>query len=248
MKNPAEIQELIKKCGDNYIRLLQKIGVLYIRPKRGVDLIGPIVGRQSTYANPLAGGEPLHHVSQNYYNGKVLLLYPMVIKHLAQAILAQMEKQSVSRGAEYQGVGPGGEMLAHYLQLQTKKRLKVPGFINRENGHNRLVLVQDILDPIPLSKAIEETKLGGKRISLICGIINPGQCFDGHVHASQGPILLITLMKELLLKYQQDHPLVKEDVENGNIVWDPKNDWGKLAKVIEESDMESEREREILVV
>ena len=248
MKSDIEVQELIKSCGNNYVRLLQKLGVLYIRPKRVLEPIGPLVGRQSTYSNPDIKREPLHYVSENYYNGKVLLLYPTVIKHLAQAILEKMQPQSAIRQMTFRGLAPGGEMLAHFLELEMKKLPGLQGLIGSENGQDKVVLVQDILDPMQLKKAIEVTQKIKKEIFFVCAIIEPDRCFDGFVHASQGPIVLITLIKELLVRYQQDHPLVKEDVDNGNIVWDPKNDWDLLAKVIEEADIEPEKVQQRLVV
>ncbi|HAO81387.1 MAG TPA: hypothetical protein DDW92_02750 [Candidatus Veblenbacteria bacterium] len=248
MKSNVEVLRLIKSCGDNFVRLLQKLGILYVRPKRGLEPIGPAVGRQSTYTNPVNGEEPLHYVSENYYNGKVLLLYPLVIKHLAQAILTQMNKEYAIKEAEFQGLGPGGEMLAHILQLQMDKLLSNNSSINSDNGRDKVVLVQDILEPIPLGKAIEANRNKGKLASLICTIVNPDTYFTDFIHAPQGPIMLITLIKEVLVRYRQDHLLVKADVESGNIIWDPKNEWDKLAKVMEEADVESERERQRLVV
>lgn len=244
MKNSNEVRELIEICGENLVRLLQRLGALYVRLKRGDKGVSCVVGRKSTYTNPDKPSEQLPYVSENYYNGQVLMLYPIVVKHLAKILLTKAYGQVGKKLMKFQGIGPRGELLANFMELQAEEeKPKLKSLFSFDNGEERIVLVQDILDPLSLSKTLEESSKAGKRIYLICCIINPDSFYTDYVATSRGPITLVSLIKEILTKYPQHHPVVEEAVNKDNVIWDPQNEWDKLAKIMEENDLNEVKEK-----
>ncbi len=218
-----EIEKLINFYGENYISLLERIGVLYIRPRIGLEPNGPLVGRQSTYPDPNNPGILYRYVSENYYNGEVLYNQPLVCEHLAKGIWQEMRKKYAPKPLIFRGVGRTGEVLAKYLNNLQENYKET----------NQVALVQGILDPIKLEKAIWEVKNEGKKIGCFCCVINPDHGYDGYLPInSQGPVILITLIKQLLKKFEQNHPYVADDVAKGNVIWDPKKNWHKLIEII----------------
>lgn len=260
-----EIQSLIDASGFNCAIFLEKLGALYRRPRRGLDPIGPLVGRESTYKIEGNPGVSYNWVSENYYNGQVIKSYPLAIAFLAQLLLIEIKKKYLPLKVEFWGVGQNGELLAEELRKQSKVIIQTENSSDTEEEFNRVALVQDILEPLTLREGILLAKKENKNIAYVCSIINPDKGYDGYLPInSQGPVSLVSLIKELLMKYKQDHPLVAEDVAEGNIVWDPKNEWDKLAKVMSEAydigllvsqnrstiklNVDNERAKEILVI
>ncbi len=238
MKTIQEWQEIILSCGSNAVTFLEKAGFLYIRPEIGLKKLGPIVGRGSTYTVEGQPGIRYRYVSENYYNGTELLTCPqVVINHLANLLVGQMKTSYAAKGVEFRGVGKIGIRLAQTISVI---REQDPSNHPADNGEeNRIALVQDILEPVSLIENIRVVLAEKKKVAFVCCIINPEQAFDSFLpltpHTHNGPLQLVTLIKQMLTKYQQDYPLVEEDIKNNNIVWEPKENWHILAKVMEEA-------------
>ncbi len=230
MKTNDQIQVLINECNGGMVLFLEKMGALYILPLRsGTEPVGPLVGRKSTYIDPITKKQ-LSYVSENYFYGPALYPYPLAIKHIAQELIGKIKKNYGMFGVVIRGIGLGGELLANSIS-------EISAVDPSDVDQNRVVLVQDILDIEPLGVAIAQAKVEGKKIAYVCCLIDPYDgCFDKTLPMnSQGPVLLVSLIKQKLTKYQQDHPLVAEAVAKGDVVWDPKNEWWKLAKIIDEA-------------
>jgi len=96
----------------------------------------------------------------------------------------------------------------------------------------RLVLGEDVCNNFSTTdEAIELAKsLGAQVIAIACAFNRSND--DGQVIKTYAGLPVIAALEIPTPEYRQDDPYVREDIETGNVVWKPKEEWDTLLKAM----------------
>lgn len=245
-RNPSPI-EILQQCGGYYCCPKNKYG----------ERLGPLVELPGIYKTP--DGEIKHFVSDVYYNLAIIEQYPCIFINYAAKIaekLADTEAINLfdKPNATF-GIPMNGIIFAHSLAIRLKCKIifcekKITQVATTENSeksifvlerHKHGVSINDriivVLDTYNLSllSIIDETtniirKLSAEVVVIVCILNTSSQTVYETKLGVKIPI--ISLINKPLERYRQDDPRVAKDIDKGNLILNPENNWFKLKEVM----------------
>ncbi len=251
MFSKKEIREMLARHNGDPLKILYDLGGYYECPKGGDGKrLGPVVGYAGKY--DAGGGIEKQWVGDIYANFAIAEQYPVLIHNFAQ----QFWKKVSSMGDDIDIIcGPqmGGIAIAEMVALVGEKRFaiiekKVTQLATEKlreqsklvfarhgimSGENALVM-EDVLNNFSTtSLTIDLIEENGGRVTFIGGLLNRSPNIEHFFdHRGRG-IPIISLSRRATSEWRQDAPEVIEDMEKGNVILKPKDNWTPLAEVME---------------
>ncbi|MBU1039126.1 phosphoribosyltransferase [Patescibacteria group bacterium] len=246
-----EIYELIRKFSNNPLGVLDACGGLYICPKdESGKRLGPLVGYAGTYT------EGKQYVGDIYANFAKAEEYVDIINYWALAMSSDEEKDLLlSSASVFIGLPEGGKSFAmalssqpghsgRYIYLEKvvtavkteTEREKSKLVFNRHDiiPGDKIVLVEDLQNNFSTTgKAIDQVISVGGEVIALASIMNRSPFVDTVFTWNNKEYPVLTLLRRPYPEYEQTDSYVAEDVQKGNVIWKPKNDWVVVEKIIE---------------
>lgn len=239
--------ELFEKHQNDPLRILYELGGFYECPKdKEGKRLGPLVGYAGKYTGE--DGSARQYVGDIYANFSVLEQYPILLYRLAN-IMTIKNDPIFSKTDLICGPQMGGIAIAQMLAYITGSRFayiekKVTQLATdnmREQAtlnfirHSifpgeKVIIVEDVLNNFSTTKeTIEMIEARGGEVVAIGGLLNRSVTIDNEYDFNKRNIPVFSLVKKPFAEYKQDDPFVASDIQTGNIVLKPKNEWSKLA-------------------
>lgn len=249
MKDKKSARDLLGVFSEGTIDpwlLAQRCKAHYVQPTVGGKPAGPLVG----YAGKDNQG-------RNYVGREYLDFSKMETHHFALSTVSWqlrdllIERCTLKETDAFVGLPLGGLMLSAELSkvcdrlriFPEKKVTKVATEDSREeselvfgrhipqNGWS-VVVVEDVCNNFSTTdKVLELIDSFGARVIAITCFLNRSTKFETEY---QGIPIIANVRREIP-QWEQDDPEVKDQVENGDVIWKPKNDWRPLAKAMAEA-------------
>lgn len=207
--------------------------------------LGPLVGYAGTY-----GEENLHFVGDLFYNLGAAEEFQCVSDAFGKELTDKYEDfewEDLALNVDHVLAAPMGGIviganLARWLDVRfgfaEKKIISLATAGSREEsklvlGRHQIqhgadvAIVEDLVNNFSTTakmRALIEAA-GGKLTAIFCQINRSEETeWEG--------VPVISLAHLPTRQYQQDDPAVAEDIANGNVVWKPKNEWGRIMAIM----------------
>jgi len=245
----------VKIAGDHHLETLGNCGGFYSCPKgpNGARL-GPLVGYAGKYNGP--DGQKKQYVGDVYVNFAKAEIHPNVLMFFARCLATKLNKEIQTFNINtFCGAPIGGYALATTLSIITdisaikaeKKVTALATETSREKsklffGRHEIesgkdyVIVEDVCNNFSTSEELIALikSAGGNVIAIAC-FLNRSLTVDHFYHSltASCEIPVVSLVRLQINQWQQDNPDVVKDIEKGNVIWKPKDEWGSLAEVMQ---------------
>jgi orotate phosphoribosyltransferase len=250
----------IEIAGDRHFETLGNCGGCYECPiSEGTgERMGPLVGYAGTYEGP--DGKQLQFVGDIYANfakaephTKVLKFFAGCLSNLLHASIG-LDNVDVFCGAPIGGYSLA-DALGHYNDYidvikAEKKVTALKTATSREQSElvfsrhdiqkgDRCVIVEDVCNNFSTTgKFVKLIHSHGGVVSGIVCFLNRSPNVDtefmlsleGETNVLRIPV--VSLVRKVIHEWRQDDPAVAEDIAKGNVVWKPKDEWGRLMKAM----------------
>ncbi len=210
--------------------------------------LGPLVG----YAGRDEKGRQF--VGDIYLNMAVLEEYPHILWVHAGSLVEKLSSRRngfshLSRKV-FCGAPLGGMALAQMVAMRAygrylfpeKEVLDVATHLTREKSRlvfkrhevdegDEVIIVEDVCNNFSTTnELITLINRYGATVDAIVCLLNRAEdpSLHGEYHYGKATIPIIALEDKPIRQYRQDDLLVLQDVENGNVVWKPKDKWAEL--------------------
>ncbi len=213
--------------------------------------IGNLVGYAGEYETAEGSGEYKHYVGERYWNfPRGAERNPLVMSAFVQTVVNQLrgmdEDIDCAFGLPQGGLIPAFEIARLYgcnYSCADKEVLELKTATSREKSRLTLgrhtvekdwrsSLVEDLGNNFSTTdKAIRLVEEHGGIVTVIICMINrspEGLTIWNH---EGRPIPIVQAVLIPTPEYRQDDPYVAADVEAGNVVWKPKNNWDDLLQI-----------------
>lgn len=253
MKHVKNIEELIEEYYNDPLGLLKALDAFYECPKdANGKRSGPLVAYAGKYKNK--EGTELNYVGDVYVNFSIAEQYPELVWHFANKLKDSHDMKTVIDHVDIvAGPQMGGLSLANMFALATGKRLayvekqviKVKTAHQKEEANlaflrhtikagESVMIMEDVLNNFSTTKeTIDLIEKAGGTVVAIGGFLNRSLTIEhAYQHNHQNIIPVVTLVRKKIMEWRQSHNNVAKDVRNKNIVWKPKNEWGRLAEAM----------------
>jgi len=240
--------EIVKIAGTNYLKTLQRCGGYYECPRdpKGKRL-GPLVGYAGKYRGE--DDEMYQRVGDVYYNFAKTEEFPHVIDFLARTLSAKIQRKlghdaeiDYVLGAPMGGIVIGSN-LARVLDCRfvfaEKKVTKIATAERREESvlilkrheimpGTNVLITEDVCNNFSTTEELISLveKAGAMVIGITCEL-------NRSTEEMFYNLPVVALMHIPTEQYRQDDEEVTEDIQKGNVVWDPKKEWDRLQAAIE---------------
>lgn len=234
-----DILEKLKNCDGYYACPKKKTG----------ERMGPLVGYAGTYDD---NGKPKNYVSDVYYNFAKVEEHHKVLDYFASTLCTHIRKHNVQidvlLGAPMGGILFAGALcrvLDCRVIFAEKKTIKMATSNSKEvstivlNRHrikkgDRVAIVEDVVNNFSTTnKMIGLIKEAGGEAVAICCEFNRSELVVFEEQSLNLPV--ISLLHIPTEQYRQDDPKVSKDVETGNLILKPKDEWDKLELAMKNS-------------
>ena len=245
MKNKINISKLLNL--QDPLEILKGWNGFYECPKdESGKRLGPLVGYAASY-------EPgKQYVGDIYANFSVAEQYPEIMHRFAENF-SSAHRGMLGRVDKVVGAQMGGFSIAQFVAYINLKRfayiekeitaLKTP--TSREESSlkfirhtiqegERILLMEDVLNNFSTTaKTIQEIEKAGGHIVAIGGLLNRSLTVTDFYPYKKGVVPVAALINKPFEEYEQNDLEVINDIEKGNVIWKPKNNWGPLAEAME---------------
>jgi len=227
------------------VETLKRCGGFYQCPKNAAgERFGPLVAYAGTYDN---NGKKEHFVGDVYYNFVKAERYPHILSYYAQLMVQSIAAYiNLDNIDVVLGAPMGGILLAADLARElgchrayAEKKVTVAGTpTNKEESvlvldrhelakGDKVVVVEDVCNNFSTTEKLMNLILEQKAQPLLiaCALNRSGKDSFANFKVAEA----IWAPTE---QYRQDHPAVAQDVQKGNVVWKPKNEWVRLEKAM----------------
>ena len=253
------MRDRIEIAGERHLETLRNCGGYYSCPKTSDGKrLGPLVGYAGTYEGP--DGKQLQFVGDVYANFAKAEPHSNVLKFFARGLSVRLDAQVGLHNVDvFCGAPIGGYSLADALGLHNnidmvkaeKKITALKTSTSREQSElvfsrhdvkkgDRCVIVEDVCNNFSTTGKFIQLihSRGGIAVAVLCflnrsldvddkfGLVIP----DTITVALKVPV--ISLVRQKIYEWRQDDPAVAEDVAKGNVVWKPKDEWGRLMRAM----------------
>lgn len=206
--------------------------------------LGPLVGYAGQY-------EPdKHYVGFTYANYAKAEQYPFVINHFARQIsihiLAYLSEIDLFWGMPMGGLSFAFALASEYqkmfgfpekeiIALKTQRQREESKLILKRHMVNpglKVAIVEDVVNNLSTTnQAIDLIRQSGGIPTVIVCLLNRSLVVDDQFNATCGISLpVIALARKKIPEYRQDDSLVAAEIDRGNIIWKPKDDWDRLVQ------------------
>lgn len=250
-------EDLINQYMNQPLELLAAIGGYYECKKneRG-ERITPLVGYAGKYP---AGESELQYVGEIYANFSKAEERPIIMAHFAEMlwkkICVYFDSEKIDKNLVFVGPQLGGISVSQMLAMHgsgvdarfacaEKKITAVATKTLREQTElffgrhevkkgTKVIIGEDVLNNFSTTKkTIELIEKQGAEVIGIAGLLNRSMTIDTYFEYNGELIPVISLVRRPYDEYKQDDPYVAKDMQKGNVILKPKNEWGKLTKTI----------------
>ncbi len=230
--------------------LLRGAGAFYECPK-GADgrRLGPLVG--------YAGRDDIgrQYVGDVYVNFAQAERHPRLLaafsRQLTQALTERKLERLLKSAQGFCGAPEGGKAFAYQLASDNAKQYiypekKITGLASPtsretsdlvfsrhepEKGQNWFI-VEYVCNNFSTTSSLVALieSFGAKVLGVLC-FLNRSPVVETDYVPRQGLVLpVVAVVRKPFKQYAQDDAFVSQDVSQGNVVWSPKRDWGRLAQ------------------
>lgn len=240
---------------NNFLETLRRCGGYYECPKKDGKRAGPLVGYAGKYDSQ--DGTKKSYVGEVYYNFAKAEQYPHVLDYFARTLLSTSEIEQNVRVDIFLGAPMGGILfagaLARILDCQVvfaEKKIKAVATPDKREESDlildrhgipakaNVIIAEDVCNNFSTTaKLIElvELKYYAHVVGIACGFNrSPNTFYDYKAFYRYGSrkIAIESLMHIPTLQYMQNDPHVKDQVEAGDVVWKPKDEWKSLEAAV----------------
>jgi len=239
--------------GDNHLATLGNCGGYYSCPKSpDGKRLGPLVGYAGKYDGP--DGKKLQFIGDIYANFAKAEVYPHVLKFFALGLAARLDATVGLPNIDVVCGAPiGGYSLADVLGLTIgakmikaeKKVTAIATADSREQSElvfarhsiepgERVAIIEDVCNNFSTTGTLIDLIIGagGKVVAIACFLNRSMNTTAQYYTEKTGTIHVVNLVCKSIIEYKQDDLAVAEDVAKGNVVWKPKNEWGRLMQAM----------------
>ena len=229
--------------------VLRESGGWYECPKDSQGKrLGPLVGyaKRDELNRQLVGDE--------YVNFAKIEEDVDVVHDLALLLKNKIPKSLLSSFDIICGIPEGGKTLAAMLSFVCHKKFGYPEkkttppkklgerevsefFFGRHKikPERKIIFVEDVASSFSsVEKVLRQIRKNVDHFTTIAIVtfFNRSTEWDNFYYSESEKICIpvINLIRRPICQYQQDDPFVSDDVKKGNVVWDPKNNWGQLVR------------------
>lgn len=218
--------------------------------------LGPLVGYAGKYA------EGKQYVGDVYLNFAPVEEHWFILEHLAKRLFWKLPEQGGNVHV-FCGAPEGGKALAQALSAnRLSYRYIYPDTVTTEvatsegrakrklvwgrhqvNEGEKVAIVEDLNNNFSTTDELIQLILEAKaEVVAIISFYNRSLLVTGDTYKYKGlvdhyckeiDIPIVTLKTNPINQYKQDHPVVADDVQKGNVIWKPKLDWPKLKAAME---------------
>lgn len=238
---------MVQIAADN-LETLRRCGGYYECPKSpSGKRLGPLMGYAATYTDEK--GKQKQWVGDIYFNFAKAEEFPHVLNWFSAQLGNKLS--SLTEEADVFYAAPlGGHSLAQALgefcDLRVvkveKKRVAAAMAGSRKRSElffgrhtiargDRVIIVEDVCNNFSTTEQIIRLINGshGRAIGVIC-LLNRSTFVENFFASefSSAALPVISLLRIQIPEYRQDDPFVAADVEAGNVVWKPKDNWAWL--------------------
>ncbi len=247
------IQEIVDQYGNDPLKILEVLGGFYEvkKDKKTGKRLSPLVGYAGKYTTE--DGKEMQYVGEVYANFAKAEEHPYAMDHMTKML---WDKLKLTKPIVFIGPAMGGISVAQFLTFhasqQTKARyacaekviIQVKTAELREQSElqfarhslhagESVIITEDVLNNFSTTKQlIALVESHGAEVKMIVGLLNRSMKIDSEYYHNNRPIPVMALVRKPYDEYKQNDEYVKEDMTTGNVVLKPKNDWGKLQRVI----------------
>lgn len=95
----------------------------------------------------------------------------------------------------------------------------------------RIVIVEDVCNTFATTSAL--IKLIEEREAIICAVVCAlNRSVAENLRYKRKTIPVLSAIHLPAIRYRQEDPEVRDDVQSGNVRWDPKNEWDRLIRAM----------------
>ncbi len=245
------IEELIDLYGNDPLKLLEKIGGFYEVIKDGDKRLTPLVGYAGKYKTD--DEKELQYVGEVYANFAKAEEHPRVMHHFTSMLWGKLKLTkpvvfvgpamggiSVAQGMAYHASGKikaryaCAEKIVTAVKTDTMREQSILQ-LARHTVHagEKVIISEDVMNNYSTTKMLIELIEGaGARVEAIVGLLNRSMTVkDSFVYKNRS-IPVIPLVYKPFDEYKQDDPYVRDDMQAGNVVFKPKNEWDRLQTAV----------------
>ena len=248
-----------KIADDRHLETLGNCDGYYECPKNSDGRrLGPLVGYTGTYKG--LDGKPMQFVGDIYANFAKAEPHSNVIRFFVRCLSDRLEvKVGFERIGAFCGAPIGGYRLAdtlglvnNILTIKAEKNVtELKTATSRERSelvfarHNveknaRYVIVEDVCNNFSTTEELIRLIVGhgGKVVAIVCFLNRSLRVDEEYPSLTRvgimGRLLLpvVSLVRMPIHEWKQDDPAVADDIARGNVVWKPKNEWGRLMQAM----------------
>lgn len=244
----------------DYLATLVNCGGYYDCPvtESGMPMpLGPLVGYAGSYIDDMTGGT-VQFVGFKYFNFSEVDQWPAVLQAFAEQAVRMLADRSfdptVVVGMPMAGIR-FGDKVASILRCRSiyaeKKVISAGSDGQRPKEEiklvryeilpgDRVVIAEELVNNrTSTAQVIADVERAGGRVIAVIAAINRSYPFVNGITDSVGrKIPIIAVIDRETPQYRQEHPLVREAVAQGNIVWQPKKgDWPRLRQAMRDHGM-----------
>lgn len=229
---------------EDSFEILKTVGGWYQCSKDSLGRMSPLVGytKRDQFGKQFVGEE--------YVNFAKIEENIDIVHHLALLLRTKISKDLLSSCDIICGIPEGGKILGAMLAFVCCKKFKypdkklIPSKIPGERDETiftfgrhkirpgeKVILVEDVTSSFTsVQKVIEEIDKKGGFVTAIVTFFNRSMIWDDLYYSRPDERCepIISLIRKRIPQYPQDNPFVLDDIKKGNVVWDPKNNWGQL--------------------
>ncbi|OGZ79431.1 MAG: hypothetical protein A2358_00520 [Candidatus Staskawiczbacteria bacterium RIFOXYB1_FULL_37_44] len=244
--------------GNRHLETLANCDGYYECPKNANgQRLGPLVGYAGKYQG--LNSVYLQWVGDIYANFSKAEIHPRVLRFFATCLIGRINQSiGLDQFDAFCGAPIGGYSLADLMgavfdDVQVikaeKKVVALASPTSREKSElifarhgveksQRFVIVEDVCNNFSTTADLIKLIMasGGVVAGIACFLNRSLTVDDWYTVVDGAPpwnIPVVSLVRKPINEWRQDDPAVKEDIAKGNVVWKPKDEWGRLKKAMQ---------------
>ena len=253
------INRLLRQHPSTWVfTVLKHLDGFYECPKDTLgNRLGPLVGYAGSYESHSG---PKQFVGDVYCNFSVAEQHPFIIECFVEQLAHQLEKhfgdelhelitqdRIVIAGPQMGGVATGF-MLARHLGCRfayiEKKITQLANNDQREQSElafirhsvkkgDLVIICEDVSNNFSTTaKTIDVILAAGAKPLGLATLLNRSMTITNTFQHENTQLPVIPLVHKPFDEYEQTNQFVLSDIEKGNVIWKPKNDWTPLAEAM----------------
>ena len=234
------------------MELGRRCNAVYVCPKVGGVRKGPLVA----YTGVDSQGRNL--VGDIYFNFRRIEVYPKAVEAFAEVAYQKLRDEGLLNSFDTVcGIPHGGRTFGQMLALVAGKRFAYvdkkpkPTELGKKQEYSwdlsqfefkmgeRVAIAEDVYNNFQnTDNTLAEIAASGAEIILLVGAFNRSSKYDAIYAPKSGPFAgygfpVIASIREAYPEYEQDDPVVADDVAAGNLELEVKKNWARLCAAMQ---------------